>query len=516
VHSQSARCPHVADIGKADLLGSLLQCVVEAMVNNCSQRTCAGVQHRCRTAISFLALAAFAADVGATDGYFDSTWAGGGRIVFAGDVHNPNRETQVLQVVPQSNGNLLLGGDVDPGGFDYWWLGELLSDGTHAPAFGEGNGLTTSCHLSVGLCSGNGLSAFALLSDGRIQVTDDKTLTRTSAEAKALDTAGVFGGTGSVNLAVPIDNVQGSMTYGYAIARTSSGGWIVAGEGFYSTATSGNSDFAAIRLNANLSLDASFNNTGGFSGGQLVAFDGGGGNTDAARVAIVQSDGRIVLAGYASPGGEAAFARLNANGTLDSTFGGGGTGTMILSGLDGRAFTPHSVKVGPAGRLLVATRLANGVVELVPHLFVVRLTPDGIPDSGLGTSGTFEVPVPSTCTGGAAVNAVAVDSAGRILMSGFCDVTGSGKVFLVARLNGQDGSLDTNFGIDGFSYGTFDALSTSDEASDIVIDGSGHPIVVGVSQPTGATRKAGVARLTYDLIFTSDFEATPRGYLPGQ
>jgi uncharacterized delta-60 repeat protein len=485
-------------------------------VESCTRRNLARLRNRFHASVSFLALSAFATDACATDGYFDSTWAGGGRILFGSDVHNPTRSSEALQVLLENNGNLLLGGEVNPSGLDYWWLGELLPDGTPAPTFGESNGLATSCHLSASLCSGNGLSAFVLQSDGRIDVTDDATLVRTTAKAQALDTAGVFGGTGHVSLNVAIDSVQGSMTYGFAIAPTPSGQWIVAGSGYYSAATSGNSDFAAIRLHADLSLDGGFNHTGVFSGGQLVAFDGGGSNTDAARAVIVQGDGRIVLVGYASPGGEAALTRLNANGSLDSTFGGGGTGTIILGGLDGSSFTPQSVKVDRAGRLLVATRPAAGVKELVPHLYAVRLTPDGIPDSAFGTSGTFKVTVPGgICIGNPTANAVALDSAGRILMAGVCDVTG-GQAFLVARVHGQDGSLDTNFGIDGFSYGTFDASSTSDAANDIVVDGSGRPIVVGVSLPTGGLQRAGVARLTYDLIFTNDFEVVAPGYLPGQ
>jgi uncharacterized delta-60 repeat protein len=317
-----------------------------------------------------------------------------------------------------------------------------------------------------------------------------------------------------VNLAVQIDSFHGSMTHGYAIAPTSSGKWIAAGEGFYSTAASGNSDFAAIRLNANLSLDTSFNNAGGFSGGQLVAFDGGNGNADAARAVIVQGDGRIVLAGYSSPNGEATFVRLSANGSLDSTYGGGGTGKMLLNGMDGSYFTPHSVKVDRAGRLLIVTSPTNKV--LIPSLIVVRLTPDGVLDTALGSTGIFKVPVPDTCAFGATASALALDSAGRILLAGTCRTSASAQVFFVARLHGDDGSLDTNFGINGFSYGVFDAASTYDDATDIVVDGGGRPIVVGSSLPAGATRRAGVARLTYDLIFTNDFETVPRGYLPGQ
>jgi hypothetical protein len=39
-----------------------------------------------------------------------------------------------------------------------------------------------------------------------------------------------------------------------------------------------------------------------FAGGALVAFDIGGSNPDAAEAVVVQSDGRIVLAGTANTG----------------------------------------------------------------------------------------------------------------------------------------------------------------------------------------------------------------------
>src|SRR5215470_16341979 len=69
-------------------------------------------------------------------------------------------------------------------------------------------------------------------------------------------------------------------------------------------------------------LDASFG-TGG-----LVTTDFGGFNT-AARAVAVQPDGKIVAAGVAAVNGFAdiAVARYNRDGTLDASFGTGGTVT---------------------------------------------------------------------------------------------------------------------------------------------------------------------------------------------
>jgi hypothetical protein len=88
----------------------------------------------------------------------------------------------------------------------------------------------------------------------------------------------------------------------------------------------------------------------------------------------------------------------------------------------------------------------------------------------------------------------------------------SSSEFGVERLRGN-GTLDTTFGISGLAHGRFDPTSVIDEVDSIVFDRSGHPVIGGRSQPAGM-EQAGVARLTYDLIFVHDFEAAPRGCLP--
>lgn len=99
----------------------------------------------------------------------------------------------------------------------------------------------------------------------------------------------------------------------------------------------------------------------------------------------------------------------------------------------------------------------------------------------------------------------AIDSAGRILIVGNCD-----SQFAVQRLRG-DGTLDTSFGVNGLAHGKFDPSSTGDYAQTIVFDHGGRPLIGGYTQL--GSLQASVARLTYDLIYTNDFESTPRGCL---
>jgi uncharacterized delta-60 repeat protein len=438
----------------------------------------------------------------ATDGYFDPTWAGGGHITFPGDLDNPSSVSLVEQITLESNGNLLLGG-IATGGVNYWWLGELLPGGTAVQTFGasNGNGTVSSCHLSAALCSAsNEFSAFALQSDGRIVVLGPGYLVRTTPQAHALDIAGVAGGLGYVAVATQINNVQGKLKYGTGLAQAASGKWLVAGGGYYSQATSSNIDFVAIRVNADFSLDQTFNsvvdaNNVTFAGGALVAFDIGGSNPDAAEAVVVQSDGRIVLAGTATTGSSnVALTRLSSTGALDLTFGGSGTGKIT-----GPAYYPLSTLADRAGRMLFA---------LGAPMIVARVNADGTPDNSFGTQGVSTQSIGSCVVQGSA-SGVAVDSAGRILVAGFCDILNNGTpvtVFLVERLHGDDGSLDTSFGVNGFTFGAFDTLSQASYGNAVAFDASGHPIIGGRSG-----LKAGVARLTYDLAFTNDFEFEPRG-----
>lgn len=194
----------------------------------------------------------------ATDGYFDPTWRNGGRIVFDGDFHNPQNSSHVARISADPNGELLIGGY----GSDNWWIGKFSATGYPVPTFAEsnGSGVVTGCSLSPALCNCVYVNSLALMNDGKIVVLAiNGQLVRVGAGAHALDTTSVVGGVGYVSLSNwQFNDVQGHMGLPNSIIPTSSGGWLVAGSGFYSAAAT-NDDLAVFALRSDFSLDTAFN-----------------------------------------------------------------------------------------------------------------------------------------------------------------------------------------------------------------------------------------------------------------
>ncbi|MEO6392991.1 MAG: delta-60 repeat domain-containing protein [Pyrinomonadaceae bacterium] len=120
-----------------------------------------------------------------------------------------------------------------------------------------------------------------------------------------------FGGDGRATFAV------GSFADAYDLAIQPDGKIIVVG--------GGEGNFRAIRINLNGTIDSSFGPRGKVS----IDFSG---KLDIASSVAIQSDGKIVIGGAAQPAVgnffEAALVRLNANGTLDSSFDGDGRFTQ--------------------------------------------------------------------------------------------------------------------------------------------------------------------------------------------
>jgi hypothetical protein len=106
------------------------------------------------------------------------------------------------------------------------------------------------------------------------------------------------------------------------------------------------------------------------------------------------------------------------------------------------------------------------------------------------------------------VGDIALDSAGRIVVGGYCD-----NQFLVLRVRGDHGTLDSTFGFQGVSHGIYDATSTDDNVNMVAFDSSGRLLVAGKST-IGIVERAGIARLTYDLLYTNNFDPAPSGCLP--
>jgi uncharacterized delta-60 repeat protein len=456
--------------------------------------------------VSALAGLLFAVSACATDGYYDPAWPGGGRLTFVGDVASPSRDYSASGIVVESSGNLMVWGNTsDSGVLHDSWFAEFSPDGQFVPTFGanDGSGRTTFSHLFANI--GIATNAVAIQPDGKYLIltatSEPPLLVRTTAQMHAREA--------SVETQFTISNFQ-TITAGNAVALTADGKVLVAGVGQY--AGGGANRFGVVRLNADLSLDTSFNAGTGGAVIPIVPDDTDEKVTDI----FVQPDGRIVLVGSGTNAGANVLeaARLTADGALDSTFNSGGVVAAPWSA--GSIYSVGKAALDRSGRIVAPM---HGTYDAgafsITGMLVARLKPNGVPDTDFAATG-FSFTASGQCVASEA-NAIALDAAGRILLVGDCSTTSTGQAdFLVERLRGDNGTLDQSFGIHGYGFGAYDATSTYNIANAVAFDRSGRPVVGGFETAANATANSlsGLSRLTYDLIYTNTFETAPRGCLP--
>ncbi|HEY0426787.1 MAG TPA: FG-GAP-like repeat-containing protein [Pyrinomonadaceae bacterium] len=283
---------------------------------------------------------------------------------------------------------------------------------------------------------------------------------------------------------------------------------VIAGSTYIGIAPSGdaNTGFALARYNPNGSLDTSFGN-----GGVVVTdfFP----TLDQAFEVLLQTDGRIVAAGFVTPGAsndglyDFAVVRYNANGSIDTSFGAGGhTFTDFTAGHD----VAYSAVLQADGKIVLA-----GVTSLpnTPnlHFALARYNPDGSLDTSFDDDGRVTTTFPGSSTELARSVKLARD--GKLIVVGnanFGAVTESKNDFALARYN-TDGSLDLSFDGDGRRvYGvTGGGSENSEYGYDLVVQSDNKIIVVGGSRlftrPQGADVDFEIFRLNPNGSIDSSF-----------
>ena len=240
-----------------------------------------------------------------------------------------------------------------------------------------------------------------------------------------------------------------------------------------SARVSGNSDFVVVRYNADGSLDTGFG-----TGGSVTTAVGSG--ADTIRGINIQGDGKILAVGGASDSNfmqQVAVARYNANGTLDTGFGTGGK-LIPATGLFGQIY---GVRFLADGKFLVTGTSDNTATSSVA---LARYNADGTSDNSFGTNGMVTTAV--VPQGSGALGGVRVQPDGKIVVAGYTvaadDPTGGEWDLALVRYN-TDGSLDTSFGVGGkvvTDIGHEPLYSGSDDAVyDFVIEPDGKITVVG-------------------------------------
>lgn len=217
--------------------------------------------------------------------------------------------------------------------------------------------------------------------------------------------------------------------------------------------------FAVARYQPNGSLDA------GFAGTGKVMTTFGGGSAEASAVALA-SDGKIVVAGSAAPGGfccQFALARYNTNGSLDTSFDGDGRVTTVFGGLT----SALALAIQSDGKIVAAGSTYNPVGP--SGVAIARYNLDGSLDVGFGTLGKVVFGFGGCCDDAASI---ALQGDGRIVVAGG---RGAGGDFTLARLN-SDGTLDATFGVGGRVATDFGGF---DRANAVAIQRDGQIVAAG-------------------------------------
>jgi uncharacterized delta-60 repeat protein len=200
-------------------------------------------------------------------------------------------------------------------------------------------------------------------------------------------------------------------------------------------------------------LDSTFGNGAGYVTTSLSS------GNDIARVALIQpADGKVVVTGEANPatGRNFAVARYNTSGSLDTSFGTGGTAQASFASFNsGSPLYPADDYAGaalqPDGKIVVAgwdrfNIISKKKVVGVQGAFILaRFTTSGTLDPTFGTGGEVATTFPNIPTGTMVYGegGVVATSAGKIVMAG-----DAGSDFILVRYN-ANGSLDTTFGSGG-------------------------------------------------------------------
>jgi len=350
----------------------------------------------------------------------------------------------------QPDGKVLIGGAFNSYfGTTHNYIARLYTDGSLDASFNPGTGANSF------------VESLALQPDGKVLVggffstynsTSRNSIARLNADG-SLD-ASFNSGTGANNLV-------------NSLALQPDGRVLIAG--FFSTYND-TSRSSIARLNADGSLDASFNPGTGVGGDPFPSV----------QSLALQPDGKVLIGGgFTSYNGTPRnrIARLNANGSLDTTFNPG-------TGVGGGFFpTVESLALQPDGKVLIGGNFSsyNGTFRNN----IARLNADGSLDAGFN---------PGTGADNF-VRSFALQPDGKVLIGGdFTSFNGT-PINFIARLN-ADGSLDSGFNPGTGSNGTIQTFALQPD---------GKVLIGGWFTSYNGTPCSRIARLNADGSLDSGF-----------
>ena len=291
-----------------------------------------------------------------TDGSLDTSFSGDGKLTT--DFGSNNDYATSLAI--QTDGKIVVAGDALIGSTYCFALARYNSDGSLDTTFDSDGKLTT---IMGG--SDDWAQSAAIQADGKIVVAGyvrngsnyDFALARYTNNG-TLDAT--FDGDG--RLISPITSYN---DFAYSMVIQSDGKIVVGGQ-----AVSTSADSVLARYTSNGTLDTTFDYDG-----KLISDIGGAGSEDRVMSVAIQSDGKIIAAGFtgAWPSGYFALARYTSNGSVDTSFGNDGKLTTANS-VTGSS---QCVGIQADGKIVLAGISTPYMLSSVTDFALARYTSNG-------------------------------------------------------------------------------------------------------------------------------------------
>jgi len=280
----------------------------------------------------------------------------------------------------------------------------------------------------------------------------------------------------------------------------------------------GNADNPANRLLiARLNADSGLldNSFGGGSGQLSTAFPAGV-TSFLVSSAIIQADGKPIVAGNWGQNGEVRgyVCRLNVAGNLDVTYGSGGCRALRAFLYTNERCGVAAIAADPADSSLVVAGACNNADQAgVQRPYLARLTSTGNLDTEFGAGAGVTTP---TVTNGNLryISAIAIQPGGRFVAIG-SNLRLTGDYDISALQFSNDGTLDPSFGSAGVVTITPDIAGGNDDfGGDIAVRPDGRILIVGLAEGVGLVGTILLQQLTATGGIDSSFGSNGRYLAP--
>jgi uncharacterized delta-60 repeat protein len=399
-------------------------------------------------------------------GDLDTTFGNGGEVLTAfppasklykGTGGNPS------YVAIQSDGKIVAAGE----GVHSFAVARYNTDGSLDTTFGTGGKVETT----FGKENQDSVRAIAIQSDGKIIAvggTNSLVGTRASYNSFAIaryNTNGTLDTSfGPNHNGLITTTIQGN-DFAFGVVIQPDGKIVVAGSA--SSAPSTTNSEALVRYNSDGTLDTSFGHGGIITMAIAPGLSQSFGSVALETINVGGTPTTEIVASGPLPKTGTVLARFNLNGSLDPSFGSGGT--VILQTVNPVVVVP-SLAIQPDGKIVAAGVVTNaqGIYDAAVARFNIDGTLDTTSFNPNGpTPGVVDLGVPGLA------DRAALQPDGKIVVGGYAN-----SQLMVARLNGADGSLDTTFGTNGISLKT---LPGNPSAKGMALQSDGKIVTVGVA-----------------------------------